>query len=152
MSKLELKQQIIDAGVEKMNSIIGDFKERIGDLRTDAINDSLEESPSQSESRRDGEIELMDTLADQLDFAEKELDTLKRIKADTEHSEVDFGSVVVTDKRNLFVSTGIEDFEVDGEKYFGLSTQAPLYKNMAGLKSGDSLSFNGIEYRINEVF
>jgi transcription elongation GreA/GreB family factor len=152
MNKLELKQAVIDAGTDKMKSIIADFEERVKDLREDAIDESQEESASQSESRRDGELELLDTMVDQLNFAEREMETLKQIKADKIHNEVDFGSVVITDKRNLFVSTGIEEFEAKGKKYFGLSTKAPLYKNMAGLKAGESLSFNGIEYKIQEVF
>ena len=52
----------------------------------------------------------------------------------------------------LNVSTGIENFNVNGTEYFGLSTQAPLYKNMAGCKAGDKVSFHGIEYSISEIY
>jgi transcription elongation GreA/GreB family factor len=152
MNKLELKRDIIVAGKQKLETVINDFKERIAELKADALDETQEESASQSESRQDGELELMDSLIAQLDFAEREMEVLNQIKVDAEHKEVDFGSVVITDKRNLFISTGIEDFKANETAYFGLSTQAPLYKNMAGLKAGDSLSFNGINYSIKEVY
>lgn len=152
MERKQLKQAILAAGKAKMQTVVDDFQERINELKAVTVGDEMQESPSQSESRKDADIELLDTLSTQLDFASKELETLDLIDVNKPHSEVEFGSVVVTDKRKLFVSTGIEEFEVGSEKYFGLSAQAPLFKNMAGCKAGDAISFNGINYRILGVF
>ena len=152
MEKLQLKKDILEAGRAKMQSVVNDFQERVNEIKAVTIGDDMQETASQSESRKDSDIEYLDTLATQLDFAMKEVETLNLVDVNTKHTEVEFGSVVVTDKRNLFVSTGIEEFEVKGEKYFGLSAQAPLFKNMTGSKQGDKVSFNGIEYTILEVF
>lgn len=152
MKTQEKKAQILSAGEQKLQGVIADFEERIGELKKITTSENMEESASQSEARRDGDIEMMQTLMHQLDFAKMELETLKRINPDETHDKVDFGAVVITDKRRLFVSTGIENFEVNKEDYFGLSTQAPLYKNMAGCKKGDKIAFHGIEYQIEEIF
>jgi len=152
MEKLQLKKNILEAGKTKMESVVNDFQERVNELKPTSSGNDMQETASQSESRKGSDIELLNTLATQLDFAMKELETLNMVDVNTQHTEVEFGSVVVTDKRNLFVSTGIEEFEVGDKKYFGLSAQAPLFKNMVGCKEGDKVSFNGINYTVLEVF
>lgn len=152
MSKQELKRQILESGKAKMQGVVNDFQDRVNDLKAVTVGEENSETASQSEARVGGDMELIGTLTSQLDFAIMELDTLTRINPDESHDRVDFGAVVITDKRNLFVSTGIEEFECNGETYFGLSTKAPLYKNMAGSVVGDEISFHGINYTIKEIF
>ena len=152
MEKLQLKKDILEAGKAKIEGIVNDFQERVNELKATFSGNDMQETASQSESRQGSDIELMDSLATHLDFAEKELETLNLIDVNTKHDKVEFGSVVITDKRNLFVSTGIEEFDAGDTKYFGLSAQAPLFKNMAGCEVGDKVSFNGIEYKVLEVF
>ncbi|MGB0402501.1 MAG: hypothetical protein ACPGEG_00300 [Salibacteraceae bacterium] len=152
MNKLEEKKVILEAGRKKMAQVVNDFQERINELKTATGGNDSGETASQSESRVGSDLELLDSLMGQLDFATLELQELDKIDAEKVHSEVDFGSVVITDKRNLFVSTGIEEFQAGKMSVFGLSTKAPLYKNMAGCKPGETVSFNGIEYKIQSVF
>lgn len=152
MEKLQLKQVILEAGKAQMQSVVDDFQERINELKAVTVGNDMQETASQSEGRKNSDLEVMDGLITQLEFATKERETLNLIDANQLHNEVEFGSVVVTDKRKLFVSTGIEEFEVGAEKYFGLSAQAPLFKNMAGCKVGDEVSFNGINYKVLDVF
>ncbi len=152
MDKLSLKKEILEAGKAKMRTVINDFQERIDELKAVTIGDDFQETASQSESRKDSDIELLDTLATQMDFAQAELETLNLIDPALAHSKIEFGSVVVTDKRTFFVSTGIEEFDVQGNAYFGISTQAPLYKGLVNKETGDKVAFNGIEYNIQDVF
>ncbi len=152
MKKLQLKKEILKAGKAKMKSVVIDFQNRIDELKATTDGKELAETDSQSESRTDADIEFMDTLVPQFEFARKELETLDRVDVNREHSVVEFGSVVITNQRNLFVSTGIEEFMVGSTAYFGLSAQAPLFKNMAGSKKGDEISFNGVNYKVLDVF
>ncbi len=39
----------------------------------------------------------------------------------------------------------------DGNEIKGISTQAPIYAELEGKRSGDSISFNGRELVIEEV-
>lgn len=139
--------------MEKARTVVNDFKERIDDLKAVTVNNDNAESASQSEARRDSDIELMSTLADQLDFATRELETLQGMTLNGEdHSAVTFSSVVHTDQRNFFVGVSIDNFDIDGKEYWGISPRAPLYKVLEGAKAGDQISFNGVNYKINEVF
>jgi hypothetical protein len=152
MNKLDEKKKILEEGKRKMAQVVHDFQERINELKTATIGSDSNETASQSESRVGSDLELLDSLVHQLDFATLELQELDKIALTKTHTEVDFGSVVITDKRNLFISTGIEEYKAGEMTIFGLSTRAPLYKNMAGCKPGESVSFNGINYRIEDVF
>ena len=39
----------------------------------------------------------------------------------------------------------------DGNEIMGISTQAPIYAELAGKRTGDAISFNGREFVIEEV-
>ena len=50
------------------------------------------------------------------------------------HNTIQPGSIVAMDREVFFVSTSIEEFEAEGMKFFGLSTESPLFKAMEGKK------------------
>ena len=153
MSRTDLKNKIHERGSQNVRIVVNDFQERIDDLKAVTINNDDAESASQSEARRDSDIELMDTLADQLDFSVKELETMKSMDLNgADHDKVTFGSVVHTDNRNFFIGVSIDNFEVEGRDYVGISPRAPLYKELEGSKVGDKVTFNGMSYKVEEVF
>ena len=113
MDKLKLKKEILEAGKAKIEGIVNDFQERVNELKATSSGNDMQETASQSESRQGSDIELMDSLATHLDFAGKELETLNLIDVNTKHDKVEFGSVVITDKRNLFVSTVLKSLMLE---------------------------------------
>jgi len=92
-------------------------------------------------------------LAEQLNFAVEEMNTLNRIIIEMPlHKTITLGSVVITDKRKFFVSVSIENFKISRTDYFGLSQKTPLYQEMEGKKKGDTFSFRDFKYVIKDVF
>ena len=65
--------------------------------------------------------------------------------------KVELGSLVVTDKGSFFISTALGVLKVGEDKFFAISTDAPIYEVLKGKKAGDLASFNGNSYRIIEV-
>ena len=49
------------------------------------------------------------------------------------------------------ISVSTTRFQCDGQELMGISTQAPIYKAMKGMKPGDVVTFNGQHLRIDEV-
>lgn len=47
------------------------------------------------------------------------------------------------------VSTG--RFKCDGNEFMGISTLAPIYAELEGKRAGDTISFNGREFVVEEV-
>jgi sorbitol-specific phosphotransferase system component IIA len=144
------KKLILDACLQKQNDLIDSFRKQLEGMETDAF--AQNHSPSQSENRAAGKIELLNAVGKELDFALREMELLKMLNPDKESSIVEPGAVVVSDKLTFYICVSIEKIEVQGQPIFGISTKAPIYASMRGLKKGDSFSFNETDYIIKEVY
>jgi len=152
MDKLEFKKQVLQAGKAKHQTVIDDFCVRIKELRQQINQDEEIEPHTQADDHTDGTTEQLNKLADELNFANEELDRLNKIVVDQPHETVSFDSVVETDQRTFFVSVSIEDFEVNGKAVFDLSTETPLYQEMKGKKRGDTFAYRETQYRITDLY
>lgn len=98
--------------------------------------------------------EEVEHLSRQLNFANRELEELRKMRMDIDvpHTSIQRGSVVKTDLETFFVSASIERFCVNEEPFFGLSTLTPLFQQMKGKKAGETFSFGKTTYAILDVF
>ncbi len=76
-------------------------------------------------------------LAEQLDFGPAD--------------EVRPGAIVVLDDNHYVVGVVSSSFESDGVTYEGMTTDAPLYDAMKGLRAGDTFTFDATEHQISAV-
>lgn len=149
-----LKRKMLTAAIKKHQGVIDDFKVGLKNiLGSQSMVNEQEIDLSQMEFNTEME-QKSNTIADQLAFANEEMKLLFNMapSIDSIHNTVQLGTIVVTDKRVLFVSASIEQFEVEGVEVFGLSTKSPLYKAMAGKKKGDSFSYKNDTYLILDLF
>lgn len=144
------KDVIIQACLQKQEELVKNFDSRVTEIKDEAASQS--QSASQSEDRNAGDIELLNTLDTELEFAQRELAYLKSLNASHESSIVEPGAVVVTDQRTFFIAVSSEKIEIDGQSIFGISTQAPIYSAMDGLKRGDTFEFNKTVYKIENIY
>lgn len=140
--------------MRKQQVLIEDFRRRIKDVLANEGNVNEEEYDNHLQSFKAESFSEINLLNEEVIFADKELEELRKIEAFEGHShdKVEFGTVVVTDQRNFFVSASLEDFEVDGMKVFGISVNAPLYTLMKGKKVGQKFKYNGNAYTIQDIF
>ena len=89
--------------------------------------------------------------SEQLTHAEAALNALKRIDHQDNHEVVQAGTVVHTDHGHFLVGVAVPHFEVEGEKYLGISKQAPIFAAMAGKKQGEQFEVRGITYTIEHL-
>ncbi|WP_371403158.1 hypothetical protein OHA10_35380 [Kribbella sp. NBC_00662] len=66
-------------------------------------------------------------------------------------SEVGPGAIVGFDGDRYVVGVVAAAFECDGATYEGISTDAPIYAAIAGLRAGDTFSFAGRDHQIDFV-
>ena len=144
------KNNILNVCIDKQNELITSFKNRLNGMESEAF--EQEDSASQTEDRSAGNIELLNAIGKEHDFALRDLEFLKTLSTEKEHTIVEPGSVVVTDKMTFYICVSIEEFEVDGKSLFGISTKAPIYANMRGLEKGKSFQFNETVYQIKDVY
>ncbi len=91
-------------------------------------------------------------FAKQLSQANTLLVTLQKIPVDREITTVEFGAIVITNKQKLFVSVGMGKIMLDGETFYAISPQVPIFQAMRGKKAGDTFIFNGQTFEIKDVF
>ncbi len=154
MKHTEIKKAIVDAGIRRQESIIEDFRERIKDILSNDGNVNEEEYDNHQQSFKAENISEANLLSEELQFANKELEELRKMEGfdRDDHQCVEYGSVVKTDKRTFFVSASLEEFAAAGLNLFGLSVHTPLYKSMKGKTKGEIFSHAGISYKIEEIF
>lgn len=148
------KHKILDAAIHQHETVIRDFRERIHAMMHHEGDVNEEAYDIQTQSLQAETTTKVDLLSEQLEFANRELDELMRMKSDVGsiHDVVRRGSVVKTDRETFFVSASIERFQVDGQSLFGLSVSSPLFLAMKGKKVGDVFSYGKLAYRILNVF
>ncbi len=89
-------------------------------------------------------------LEHRLKVEQEKLNRFKALRPE-ESTDVVEGNVVVTNVFSFVIGLAIKDFEWNGEKYVGISTDAPIYQVMKTKKPGDSFEFNGKLYEIYEI-
>ncbi|WP_366183957.1 hypothetical protein [Flavobacterium ovatum] len=144
------KTLILDTCVQKQNELIESFQNRLDSMKLDVF--EANQSPSQTEDRAAGKVELLNAVGNELDFALREMEFLKTLNPEKESTIVEPGALVVTDKLTLYICVSIEQIEVQGHTVYGISTKAPIYAAMRGLKNGDKFSFNETEYQIKSIY
>lgn len=144
------KKLIHQACVEKQEDLIANFKKRELELYNDTYNQNT--IASQTEDRKEGKTELLTSLGQELVFAQQELIFLNGIDVSTESSVVEPGATVVTEQFVFFIGVSSESIEVNGKPIFGISTKAPLYAKMQGLKKGNDFQFNETKYHIKDIY
>ncbi len=150
MKKNISKETILQVCMQKQEELINNFNDRVTERRADAS--IANQSASQSEDRNAGDLEVLNTLENQLVFAKLELSGLIAIDPTQKNTTIEPGAVVVTDQRIFFIAVSSEKVEVDGEVIYGISTNAPIYSVMQGLAKGDKFEFNGTAYDIQNVY
>ncbi len=150
----KIKQKLLEECIRRQHSLMNDFKLRLHELKEsedDAADEELDGTRLGQQAQADSERTLLKT---QLEFAANELEQLDHLKAtaDVVSHSAEPGAVVVTDALTFYISTSVEQFNVDGKTYVGLSVQSPLFQVMKGKRPGDTFAFNKTTYVINNIF
>lgn len=151
MDHTALKSSVLQAARLRLNATATELRDRISELRSVTIGDDNAESASQTESTRGGDVELMNSLGEQLEITLRDLEQLQGIVPEEKVDVVQYGAVVLTNERNFLIAASMEDFEASGKHFLGVSTKAPLIRALTGKAKGDSLEFNGVTYTINDI-
>ncbi len=150
MKKNISKELILATCLQKQEDLIKNFNERVTEMKADASID--DRSASQGEDRNAGNVEVLDTMEDELVFARAEMGLLNALDVTQPSIQVEPGAVVVTNQRIFFIAVSSEKVEIDGEEIIGISTNAPIYSAMRGLKKGGQFEFNGTSYQIENLY
>lgn len=143
------KKMVLDACLQKQEELVQSFEGRVNMMKSDTY--SQNQSASQSEDRTAGKVDLLNTYKTELAFASREMEYLKSLDSTAENTKVEPGALVLTDVMNFFIGVSTEKVEVEDEDFYGISTNAPIYKSMQGLEKGAKFTFNDTAYKIESI-
>lgn len=92
-----------------------------------------------------------DKAAHQLEEAIKLKNTLDNIQPDATAPNVTVGSLVITDKRKIFISIGIGKLILKESEFFVVAPTSPLGSLLMGKKIDDQLIFNNEQITILQI-
>lgn len=78
--------------------------------------------------------------------------TLKEVPTGSTGNIAGFGSIVKTTVANYFIAIPAGEISVDNEKYYTVGVGAPIAQIFMEKKKGSSVTFNGRELQIEEIF
>jgi transcription elongation GreA/GreB family factor len=152
MDKYEIKQALLEEVEELIYQKISVFEKMMNDAQDSANNETKSSAGDKFETGREMMHMERDKNAKQLSEARKLEMFLSQIKTDQVFDKVAFGSVVETDFGNYFVSIAAGRIIVDEKKYFAISPQAPLAREMMQKEKGDTITFNDKPVKILDVY
>lgn len=146
-----LKQELLLACSQYVDSRIATAKQSM-EYAQDAANEESKSSVGDKYETGRAMMQIeRDKAAHQLDEALKLKNTFDQISTHTAGSTIAFGSLVVTNKKKIFISIGIGKLTLNGEDILVVAPTSPLGKALLGLEQNDKLSFNGEQLIIVQV-
>ena len=146
------KRSVLKAARTHLDNTAAELRERISELRAVTIGDENAESASQTESTRGSDVELMNSLGEQLVHVQQELERMKAVEEAGPMNTVQYGAVVHTDQRHFLIATSIDEFDAGGFRYLGVTPKAPVIQALYGKKVGEQATINGVTYAITSIF
>ena len=149
-NKLEFKKQLYNRCLEILEDNAETARQQMNEVQEDA--NEAEQEHDVFDGSRSELLRKRDIYAEQLQKAVDEIQILKKVTFDELSEQVEFGAVVITNKQKMFIALGLGKVTMDGETYYVISKDVPIYKAMEGLKKGDEFEFNNMKFTIKDLF
>ncbi len=143
------KQKILEACISSIDTKIETLKYAADDAQKAA--NEYGNPRDRYDSFRAQQLRKKDMFSKHLQEAINEKNILNKIDVAKDYTEIVLGSLVITNKQNLFISTSIGKVTVDSIDYYAISPFVPIFKSIRGLKLGDTAEFNGNKFTIKEI-
>lgn len=148
--KQKLKKQLLQMSINQLSETISNLKREM-DEHQQMAND-YGPPKDRYDAFRSQMLRRRDIFAEQLQKANMEMTTLLRINPDEIKTQAEPGSVIITDKQNIFIAVSIGKVKVENAAYYVVSPSVPVFQALKGLKAGESAKVNNTEMFIQDVF
>lgn len=156
MDLLETKGKLVKEAIKELNELheglvqTAEMKMHSGAIDDESImQGSFGSGDSGMEDMSKETAALKMQEADQV---KEDIKVYEQYKFEKPHEVIEPLALVKTNKGNFFITKRpLNKIKVDGEFFFMIAPTAPIYGAMEGKKKGDSFSFNGNEFKIEEL-
>ena len=144
------KQKVLEEFIRMKSELIQtqrqEQKIRLEDAaEDDDTNTNLVENPVEET------LAIVEQSSKALDRLAEELDHLKLINIHNIHEEVEPNALVITDSIGFLIGVNQAKLTVENREFYGISTEAPIYEALKGLKIDDQFTFNNKSYKILDI-
>ncbi|MEJ5301897.1 MAG: hypothetical protein WHT22_00610 [Bacteroidales bacterium] len=149
MNALNVKQKVYEAVLRAQE----EAAELARQAMTEADQAAQEEVNTMDiyESYRSQYLQKSEMFARQFQKASEQLEIIRRIDPNRKCEAVEFGAAVITSKQKMFIAIGMGKIEIDGETWYVISPQVPIFAAMKGKREGDEFSFNNVKHKIIQI-
>ena len=144
------KQKLVAACLQRIEEQMSVTKKMMDEAQEQS--NDYGQNKDRYDSFRTKILRQRDMYAKQYQALAEQLVLMQQINPVEATRQVQFGSVVCTNRGKYFVSTALGKVECEGQPVYAISISAPIYTAMEGKTLGNSFSFNGIAQTIIEIF
>jgi len=148
---VNLKKKIHEYCIEYIKERIQTAEKNINEAREAANNETKSSAGDKYETAREMMQQEIDMNLSRLAEAQTQLQLLEQIDPEKVSNVVGAGSLITTNKGIYYVATGIGKILMEGQHFMAISITSPIGIAMKGLKKGDSFSFNGNTYLVEDI-
>lgn len=145
------KSEIYAACIAKQQTKIAELQNAIDKVQESIVGEDNSTAGNKFETARAMGQEEMDRLNQTMNVAVRDMNILNQIDAEKPCDSVQLGAYIVTDKKVMYMATGIGRLEVGSENIFVVSPSSPIGQQLMGLKKGGELSFGGKKEKVVSV-
>jgi len=149
MELQELKGKLLAKCINQQSEVIRQLQQEISDAQKQA--NDYGQPKDRYDAFRTKLMRQIELYAKQLDKANILINTLQKINLEKDLTEVEFGALVITNKQKIFVSVGLGKVDLDGDVYYAVSPQVPIFNALKGKRKGDEVVFNGMTLVVEDV-
>lgn len=144
-----IKAKLLIKCIEQQSEVMRQLEQEIADSQKQA--NDYGQPKDRYDAFRTKLMRQIELYAKQLDKAKMVINTLQKIDSEKELSQVEFGALVVTNKQKIFVSAGLGKIVLDGNVYYAVSPQVPIFAALKEKRKGDKIVFNGATLVIEDI-
>lgn len=146
MDKQKIKKALIEQEQKHINLSVTDYE--------NFLNDSTPKRGEVNDPDDHSHLNQSLDVAKKIDTVIHEhvhhLETIESLDFEQKTS-VEPGAIVSVNGRCMIIGISKPQFEIEGRKFIGISTDAPIYDSLKGKKTGDEFIFNQRKFTIEAI-
>lgn len=141
------KVKIISAIIEEQQKVINNLKSSVERYKSEADLDEDQTQDPEDYSRQSEAKDMQLRYAKLLLTAQKNWNILENAKSEN-HTEIEVGTLIVTDKNYIFVGISLPVLKYDGKDVISISEEAPVFKSLKSKNIGETLELGNNSFKI----
>ncbi|WP_035483697.1 GreA/GreB family elongation factor [Gaetbulibacter saemankumensis] len=150
-NELSLKTALYNACVNGVGKRLEAIKHAINDIQESLTSETKSSAGDKHETGR-AMLQLeREKSGNQLAEIQKLQGVLSKIRLDKKLEHVSLGAVVFTTQANYFISVSAGEINYESQRFYAISSSAPIGQLLMGKKVGDEIIFRGQTIIIEQI-